>query len=115
MNAALLSALAGKASANQVTAPRGIGSAKVTADAQKQMQQQQQEFMREQRDYVPDLYGEHGIPFIPGLTTNSSSPLPRHTQVLGSRNVTSSVPGLAPVKGAPVSGVSGAMGLPLLR
>jgi hypothetical protein len=115
MNAALLSALAGKATANQVTAPRGIASSKVTADAQKAMQQQQQDFMREQRDYVAGQYELNGIPFIPGLTTSSSSPLPRHTQALGNRNVTSSVPGLAPVKGAPVSGVSGAMGLPLLR
>jgi hypothetical protein len=116
MNAAMLSALAGKATANQVTAPRGIGSSKVTADAQKYMQHQQQDFAREQRDYIAGQYESYGIPFIPGLTTSGgSSPLPRHTQALGNRNVTSSVPGLAPVKGAPVSGVSGAMGIPLLR
>lgn len=99
-----------------VSAPRGIGSAKVSADAQKFMQAQQQDFMREQRDFIQGAYDAHGIPFIPGLTTGGgSSPLPRHTQALGNRNVTTSVPGLKPVAGAPVGGVSGAMGVPLLR
>jgi len=111
-------ALAGGNLGASAAGNRGLLPATKTANAQKHMQQEQFNFMREMRDYTSQQYADHGVPFIPGLTTGggaAGSPLPKHTQVLGNRSVTTSIPGLRPQAGAPTSGVSGAMGMPLLR
>jgi len=99
---------------SSLAAPRGIVSSSITANAQKSINKNNLNFAREMYDKTSNQYQMHGIPFIPGLTTGGSSPLPLHTQALGNRNVTTGIPGLRPMPGAPMSGVSGAMGLPLL-
>lgn len=99
-----------------VTQPRGIASSKITANAQKSINASNQNFIREQRDWTADKYEKYGVPFIPGLTTSGGgSPLPKHTQALGNRNITTQVPGLTPQANAPLNSVTGSMGIPLLR
>jgi len=70
-------------------------------ETQRYMQQQDQAFYNQQRDYMQQQYLANGVPWVPGLTNSGSSPLPTYTQQIGSRAVHSAIPGLAPRTGVP--------------
>jgi hypothetical protein len=99
MTAPSLGAVLGSAAISGLLAPRQIGSSAISAKAAKDINGSNQRFFNEQRNYAAGQYDQYGIPFIPGLSTSMSSPLPRYSQQIGNRNVQQSIPGMRPQPG----------------
>jgi len=79
-----------------------------------QLKTMDQTFYNAQRDWMQALYAQNGVPFVPGITNSDSSPLPRYSQQLGSRNVASAFPGIAPQRGM-LTDVNQYVNPPLMR
>jgi len=92
----------------------GLGTARIQADTQKYLQSNQHNFFNEQKNWAAKQYTDQGIPFIPGLSTSMSSPLPRTSQVIGNRAHTSQIPG-AQLSGGAWNPINGVVNPPLIN